>query len=78
MRLESKVVEEVEGEGQGEGEGEEEEERGEDGESKIRASTTSDISGVSDLLQQVRLVEEGNLKASAGVKETKRKSRVCV
>ena len=62
---------------QGEREEEEEEDRGEDRESKITASVASDKSEVSDLLQQIHLVEEGNLKASSGVKETKRTSKVC-
>lgn len=32
----------------------------------------------SDLLQQISLVEEMNLKATAGIKETKQKAKVCV
>ena len=81
ISLEREEGEGGEGEG-GEGEGEEGEEgEGEEKEEKKRETRMSEGGALqsqknSEVLQRIRLVEEMNLKASNGVKETKLKTKV--
>ena len=89
-REEGEGEEEKDGEGEEEREGKEEEEEEEEekeevevvevreGEQRLESGVSEEgLVKSSELQQQISLVEEMNLKATAGVKETKQKAKVC-